>query len=172
MKQTYERKQTSFDSTLKVKSIKNRLLEEKEKKSMEERKWERKLYKPKLRPPGFFWRIINALPSFIIFLLYFGTIYPIVQFSLLPYIEFSFWEGTICTILYIVFLNLTLWTWMKAMFTDAGGVPSFFFERVAEGEIHDQYVTWCRKCESPRPVRSHHCSTFAHLQHFRFNFLF
>ena len=64
----------------------------------------------------------------------------------------------------IVFNILVCCTWvcyLKACFTDAGGVPAGWTpldNGQDEGSINRRQ-RWCRRCETYKPPRAHHCKT-------------
>jgi len=56
--------------------------------------------------------------------------------------------------------------YIRTCFTDPGRIPSDWYDRsTPQHDAHDERVDkssrqrYCRKCEMPKPPRSHHCKT-------------
>eukprot|EP01123_Difflugia_compressa_P004204 TRINITY_DN15567_c0_g1_i1.p1 TRINITY_DN15567_c0_g1~~TRINITY_DN15567_c0_g1_i1.p1 ORF type:complete len:290 (-),score=25.04 TRINITY_DN15567_c0_g1_i1:17-886(-) len=65
---------------------------------------------------------------------------------------------TFCFVFFLgwhVSFVLTLWSYIRCMFTDPGGVP---INMVSDIENQPDEKKWCKKCKNVKPERSHHCS--------------
>lgn len=112
-------------------------------------------------------RATFALPVVIVLALYFGLYYCFI-YGFVMTSEISVLHMGLYMIFHVL-LFLNIWAYLMTVITDPGAIPGNFemlsdedkFTSVADYDP-DDYMrcksTYCRKCQSKRPARMHHCS--------------
>lgn len=124
----------------------------------EEIEWPQNI-EPKIKPPSLCKKMLYGIPSYFIFCCYTLTIYPLMKYVLLPMYQTGTSMGTFALVAYLLLLALVLYSWLKlAVFTSAGHVSREWLNSVSRGLVSRRDMTFCLKCDAPRPLRAHHCS--------------
>jgi hypothetical protein len=102
-----------------------------------------------------FWKIIYFLPVIPVYLIIYTVIYTFTVYYCLDGVEFSTSKLFICLFFYF-FALMTIICHTISMITNPGYVDQ---KLMVNKEANESSDLFCKKCNKPRPVRSHHCST-------------
>ena len=116
-------------------------------------------FHPKVTRHPWWRRALWGLPGFFVFLCYTVTTVPIVRFLLVPWVRASRGTGLLVAATYAALLVAVLYFWLRLALGMAGPgyVPDAWLREAAAGKVSRRDYTYCHKCESPRPLRAHHC---------------